>query len=59
MLIEIPRKISGQPAGKIAYQSLTRDLRQHPPETVADRKLDARCCALFNGYKVIAEFALG
>jgi hypothetical protein len=42
MPIEIPCKVGGQPGGKIAYQSLTRDLHQHPSETVADRKLDAR-----------------
>jgi hypothetical protein len=41
MPIEIPRKVGGQPGG-IAYQSLTRDLRQHPSETAADRKPDAR-----------------
>jgi hypothetical protein len=30
MPIEIPCKVGGQPGGKIACQSLTRDLRQHP-----------------------------
>src|SRR6266436_5027010 len=38
--IEITRKISGQPGRKMAHQSLAGDLRQHPAQAVADRKLD-------------------
>ena len=58
MPVEIARKVSGQPGGEIAHQAVTRDLRQHPFETVANRKLDACCGALLCWHEVITDFAL-
>src|ERR1700730_14140513 len=40
--IEVTRKVGGQARGKIAHQSVTGNLRQHPFEAVADRKFDTR-----------------
>src|ERR1700704_3930855 len=55
---EVARKVRGQPGCEVADQSLTGDLRQHSPQAVADRKLDARCGALFRRYEAVADLAL-
>src|SRR6267378_4684905 len=55
---EVARKVRGQPGCEIADQSLAGDLRQHSPQAVSDRKLDARCGALICRYEAIADLAL-
>ena len=57
--IEVARKVRGQPCGKIAHQSVTGDLRQHPPEAVADRKLDTCCRALLRSARGDSGSRLG
>ena len=58
MPVEIAREVCGQACREIAHQTVTRDLRQHALETVANRKLDTRCGALLDRYELIADFAL-
>src|SRR6202045_5563278 len=57
--IESTRKVGRKAGRKIAHQSVTGDLSQHPLEAVADRKLDPRRRALFGRNEMIADFALG
>src|SRR5260370_12700490 len=55
---EVARKVRGQPGCEVADQSLAGDLRQHSPQAVSDRKLDARCGALICRYEAVADLAL-
>src|ERR1700738_5292837 len=58
LAFEVARKFRGQPGCEIAHQSFTGDLRQHSPQGVADRELDARRSALLCWHELVADLAL-